>query len=244
VVVVPIQVGLAAADNEPTSADGGEPAGQRFLTGRLVLAGETSPFRLEMDQRPEIVWLDRYGEVFGRFFAASRWPRRAAYLKGLELVAEGDAVAAEEAFLEAFRQPVLTDPEEAVGLDFDLERATWAVDASIHVALAELYLGERRLEAAMAQLTAARQIIPRSDRWLMERRLVPLEARLDLLSGDVDGALRRLERELGKSRQIGSADAWALYAVAAHLSSNGRDDAEACRGALDRGVDLGPLPCP
>ncbi len=244
VLVVPIQIGLWAeqAQPEPPMSDDGPPA--LFLTGRLVLEGESSPFRLELEQRPEILWLDRYGEVFGRFFAASRWPRQAFYFRGLDLKAAGDVSGAEEALLAASRQPVLAEGEGALGVDLDIDRITWTVDASIHLALAELYLDTRRLDEASQQLDAARETIPRSDRWANDRHILPLEARLGLLSGNSELAFKSLKKALGGRLPMESARAWALYAVAAHLNGPHRDYPLACRGALDRGVDLGPLSCP
>jgi hypothetical protein len=244
VLVVPFQIKLAQVPAGPSSGGTGESFGSRWLAGRLVLEGESSPFRLELDDRPESFWLDRYGEVFGRFFAASRWPRRAGFHAGLDLLAVGDSEAAERVLLEALEKPILTDDEEAVGEDFDLERAALNVDVAIRLALARLYLESDRPAEAEAQIEAARARIPRAQLRLYERRLVPLEARCELLAGNPTTAFRQLKKALGRGRPIESAEAWGLYAIAAHLDGRAREYPEACRGAADRGVDLGPLSCP
>ena len=244
ILVVPFQIGLKMNAGDPESGLGWNQERQLFVTGRLVLSGEKSPFRLELDQQPEILWLDRYGEVFGRFLAGSRWPRRAAYLRGLDQMAAGDVVGAEEALLAASRQPVLAGDGEALGGELDVDRITWTVDVSIHLALAELYLDERRLEDASRQLDAARTAVPKADRWIFDRHIIPLGVRLDLLSGDSDAAFQSVKKALDGRLPFESAQAWALYAASAHLTGPDRDYLQACRGALDRGVDLGPLTCP
>jgi hypothetical protein len=244
VLVVPFQIRLAsdpAGSGFVTEADQARP---RWLSGRLVLTGETSPFQLEVDDRPESFWLDRYGEVFGRFFAASRWPRRALLHEGLDLLTAGDREAAERKLLEALAEPVLTGDETFLGDDFDLDLAALNVDVAIRLSLARLYLDGGRLVEAEQQMEAVRSEIPRSERQLYDRRLVPIEARLELVAGDPDAAIRRLKKALRGQRAIDSPEAWGLYSIATHLGGREREYAEACRGAADRGVDLGPLSCP
>jgi len=105
-----------------------------------VLRGELSPFRLEVERRPAIFWLDRDGEVFGRFFAAARWPRRSALQQGLDQAAAGAFGEAEAAWLAAFDEPVVTDDERWLGSALDVEASGRGLDTSLHLLLARLYL--------------------------------------------------------------------------------------------------------
>jgi hypothetical protein len=241
--VVPFQIGIA---DEP--AGGGGPAGdgamRSFLTGRLVLRGELSPFRLEVERRPVILWLDRDGEVFGRFFAAARWPRRSALQRGLDLAAAGDFDEAEAAWLGAFDEPVVTDDEQWLGSGLDVEASASMVDTSLHVVLARLYLDRGRPVEAAERIELARGRLRSDDRWQFERELLALEARLAILSGRPDQALRELRQALDRDAELESTEVAALLAVASHLAGPPADWAAACRDARSRGVDLGPLECP
>lgn len=241
--VVPFQIGIA---DEPNG--GGRTAGggalRSFLTGRLVLRGELSPFRLEVEQRPVIFWLDRDGEVFGRFFAEARWPRRSALQRGLDQAAAGAFSEAEAAWLSAFDEPVATADEQWLGSGFDVEASGRGLDTSLHVLLARLYLDRGRLAEAAERIELARARLRREDRWQFERELLALEARLAILGGRPDQALRELRQALGRDAELESTEVAALLALASHLAGQPAEWAAACRDARSRGVDLGPLACP
>ena len=243
VLVVPIQIGI---ENAP--ADGGDAAAggpfRGLLTGRLVLRGELSPFRLEVEQRPLILWLDRGGEVLGRFFAAARWPRRAALARGLDLARSGAFAEAEAVWLAAFDEPVVTADEQWLGAELDVEASGRVLDISLHTALARLYLDQGRLGEAAERVSLARERMQRDDRWLFEHELVALEARLAIRSGRPEQALRELREAIGREPEVGSTEVAALLAVACHLAGQPDDWTAACREARSRGVDLGPLECP
>ena len=217
---------------------------ERLLTGRLVLSGETSPFRLGTAEQPRIFWLDRFHEVFGRFLAESRWPRRAAFERGTALAAGGAVEEAEQVWLAAFGQEVVTADERLLGIDLDLERESRLVDVSIRLALARLYLDEGRLDDAARQLELASDRLGRQDRWRFERELLALEARLALRAGRADEAAQQLRRAVVRDRDMASAETAALLALASRLAGRQDEYLEACEEALDRGVDLGPLECP
>jgi hypothetical protein len=242
VLVVPFQIGI-----ESPATVNGEPNGgpeRTLVSGRLVLEGTTSSFRFELDQQPEVFWLDRFQEVFGQFLSESHWPRRAAFRRGLDLRAAGDLDQAESALLAALDEPAVTEDGGWFGFDPDVEREGRQVDASIHLELARLYLDQARTEDASTQLDMAMERVRRADRWYFDRRFLPLEGRLSLMVGKPDEAYRELRRGLSNRRSAQSAEAWALLAVAAHLTDRTKDYGQACRRALDRGVDLGPLTCP
>jgi hypothetical protein len=243
VLVVPVQIGIADAAADGDAAAGGGPI-RSLLTGRLLLRGELSPFRLEVEQRPLILWLDRGGEVFGRFFAAARWPRRAAVARGLELARSGALDEAESVWLAAFDEPVVTADEQWLGAELDVEASGRVLDISLHTALARLYLDQGRLGEAAEQIGLARERMQRDDRWLFEHEVLALEARLAIRSGRPEQALRELRQAVEREPEVASTEVAALLAVASHLAGQPGDWTAACRDARSRGVDLGPLDCP
>jgi hypothetical protein len=240
--VVPFQIGIA---DEPDGGGraAGDGATRSFLTGRLVLRGELSPFRLEVERRPVILWLDRDGEVFGRFLAEARWPRRSALQRGLDQAATGAFSEAEAAWLAAFDEPVATADEQWLGSGLDVEASGRGIDTSLHILLARLYLDRGRLAEAAGGSSSP---VPasREDRWQFERELLALEARLAILRGRPDQALRELRQALGRDAELESTEIAALLALASHLACQPADWTAACRDARSRGVDLGPLDCP
>jgi Peptidase family M1 domain len=238
--VVPFQIGIA----EQAGGEAGAGEMRSFLTGRLVLRGELSPFRLEVEKRPAIFWLDRDGEVFGRFVAEARWPRRAALQRGLDLAAAGAAGEAEAAWLAAFDQPVVTGDERWLGAGFDVEANGRALDTSLHVLLARLYLDTGRLDKAAERIELARTRLRREDRWQFERELLALDGRLAIQSGRPEQALRELRQAVDRDAELESTEVAALLAVASHLAGTPGEWIAACRDARSRGVDLGPLECP
>jgi hypothetical protein len=243
ILVVPIQIGIAHSPADGGDAAAGGPF-RGLLTGRLVLRGELSPFRLEVEQQPLITWLDRGGEVLGRFFATARWPRRAALARGLDLARSGAFAEAEAVWLAAFGEPVVTGDEQWLGEGFDVEASGRGFDTSLHVLLARLYLDLGRLDAAAERIELARAGLRREDRWQFEGELLALEARLAIVGGRPEQALRELRRTRGRDAQLASAEVAALDAIASHLAGAPDEWAAACRDARSRGVDLGPLACP
>jgi hypothetical protein len=241
--VVPFQIGIADEPDGGVRA-AGDVAMRSFLTGRLVLRGELSPFRLEVEQRPVILWLDRDGEVFGRFLAEARWPRRSALQRGLDQAAAGAFVEAEAAWLAAFDEPVVTDDEQWLGSGLDVEASGRGLDTSLHLLLARLYLDRGRLAETAERIELARARLRREDRRQFERELLALEARLAIRNGRPDQALRELRQALDRDAELESTEVAALLALASHLAAPPDEWTEACRDARSRGVDLGPLDCP
>jgi tetratricopeptide (TPR) repeat protein len=244
VLVVPFQIGVAT-ERESGSGGPAETAVPRhLLTGRIVLQGERTPFRFEVDEQAEALWLDRFGEVFGRFTAVDRWPRHAALHRGRNLMAEGDLEGAERVLESALSLPVFAGNEAWLGYELDAGRAVSVVDTGIHLGLARILLDDDRVEEAVQQLEAARDTIGRGDRWQFEPEMVALEARSLLLSGQPEAAQRQLKRSLTGRLSLESVEGWALFAVASHVTGRTEDSLSACRHAVELGVDLGPLECP
>jgi len=214
-----------------------------MLKGRVLVAGETSPIRLEFDETPAVFWLDRDQEVFGRFFNTDRWPRRSSYYRGLDLDAAGDADGARETFERALAADVAIVPEgwEDYFHDVNVETEGERFDARIYLALVRLDLDAGRLDDARAGLELAREQIKSRDRWLLAESLLVLESRLELLSGDTKAAHRRLKKGVLGQRGIDTPETWALLAVSAHQVGDTEVFDRAVERAVELGVDLGPL---
>jgi hypothetical protein len=236
VLVVPFQVGLTG---EPAMADGR----RSMLKGRIMVTGESSPFRLETEKTPAVFWLDRDTEVFGRFFNTDRWPRRTAYYRGLDLEAAGDADGARAAFEQALEAEVALIPTawESYFRPVDIEEEGEGLDARIRLALTRLHLDAGRLNLAETEFELAGELVKRQDRWRLADDLLILESRLDLLSGDARSAFRRLKKGVLGKRSIETPETWALFAIAADATGNTEELDLALERATDLGVDLGPL---
>jgi len=236
ILVIPFQVGLAG---EPEMADGRRP----MLTGRVVVEGESSPFRLEFDHTPGVFWLDREEEVFGRFFNTDLWPRRTTFHQGLDLDAAGDADGARETVQRALSEEVTDVPQgwEDYFYDTDVTVEGERLDARIHLTLARLDLDAGRVDDAAIDLDRARDVIKSRDRWYLARSLLVVESRIELLSGDARAAYRRLKKGVLGKRGIDNPETWALLAIAADAAGETEVFERASTRADELGVDLGPL---
>ena len=58
---------------------------RRVVSGKVVIRGPESPLLIETELEPEVLWLDRRQEVFGRFFCETCWPRQ-TMLKAILLI--------------------------------------------------------------------------------------------------------------------------------------------------------------
>jgi hypothetical protein len=231
--VVPVQIGLARNDS----------GARQELTGRLLVSGETSSFRFDIEHEPEVLWLDRESEVFGRFFATDRWPKRVAYEEGLDLEAAGDLEGARETYRRALEAMVAAVPPgwEEFFRDVDVASEGRSLDARIRLALARLELDDGRLSEAETELEHASDLVRSRDRWLLASDLLVAESRLELLSGDARAAFRRLKKNLLGKRGIDAPETWALLAIAADAVGDTEVFDRAAERAGELGVDLGPL---
>ena len=234
--VVRFSIGLS---EEHSSAEGR----RRYLTGRGVISGEVSPFRFEIDQEPEILWLDRESEVFGRFFNIDRWPKAQTANRGLDLLASGDIEGGIAVIESALSIGPIDFPEGWEELlpvvDEDAERAR--VDARIHLALASTYLDLGRTAEAEVEIEKAGESIKGRSRWSFAGDLLVVESRLRLLSGDPKTAFKELRKGVLGTRGIRNRETWALLAIAAHQVGEVEVFEQARDRAEDLGVDLGPL---
>jgi hypothetical protein len=236
VLAVPFQIGIAGP------AGGGE-EGRRMLSGRVLVSGESSSFRFEIGFEPEVLWLDRDGRVFGRFFAADRWPKRISYYRALDQEAAGDPAGARDAFRQALGAAVAVVPPgwEDSFRDIDVESERQSLDARIRLGLARLDLDAGKLADARRELELARDLVKSRDRWLLAEDLLVVESRLDLLSGDPRSAFKRLEKKVLGRRGVDSPETWTLLVVAAYEVGDLETLALAAERAEALGVDLGRL---
>ncbi len=241
VLAVPVQVGVADGSSGRTAA---ESDGRGLMVGRVVVQGAVSRFRFELEPRPEVFWLDRDGEVFGRFFSVDHRPRLAGYQLGLDLAASGATEAAEAALREALAADVARFPEEWQEYEGDPGYEGRLLDAGIRLALTRLYLDTGRDAAAAAELEAAQDVMPTGNRRLFEADLVALDARLALRAGRAARAYRSLRRAILKEGSVDTAEGFALLAAAAHAADQQQVAETACRRAARLGVDLSELGCP
>jgi tetratricopeptide (TPR) repeat protein len=244
--------------DDPTAQGLHESATTRLRReGRLLLGGEGGRFVIESWERPLALELDPRGEVLASFFATQEHPQRVLRHRAESLVAEGRLAEAEAVYREALATP----GAEAGSVD-PLQRGEIPVareDATIRLGLARLYLDQRRLEDAEAELDAVDVWAERRDplRFRMERDV--LRGRLEIARGDAASALRRLRKTLKlaateredwrhmvwrlqlNSERTAVAEGFALLAVAA-LETRDEGVLEwAMQHARQRGVDLSPL---
>jgi len=236
--VVPFEVGLAARP-------GVENGTRSTLGGQTVIQGARSTFRFEIDDEPELLWLDRQREVLARFICETRWPRRAAFHRGADFVASGEPDRAEATLRRALDETIVDVPDGWLRLDPDeMEQQGRVLEARIHLTLARLYLDQGRLDPARVELDLAEGAPRRSERHLVKDELVVLSARLAFKEGRADQAYRMLRKRFGAGDASGPAEGFALLAVAARATGHEPQYHQACRQAVRRGVDLGPLECP
>ena len=234
--VVKFRIGLA----ERYSNDEGR---RRFLTGRGVISGEISPFRFEVDSEPEILWLDRESEVFGRFYNVDRWPKAQTFNRGLDLLTSGDVEDGIAVIESALTVDPVDFPEgwEHLLPKVDEEREGESVNARIHLALASIHLDAGRLASAEVELQQAADLVKGRDRWSFAGDLLVVDSRLNLLSGDSKTAFRDLKKGVLGPRGIENRETWTLLAIAAHQVGDTEVFLQARDRAGELGVDLGPL---
>jgi hypothetical protein len=239
VLVVPVEIGVISPGQGGDSAM--EQKSRSLMTGYTMLEGESSRFRFEIEAEPEILWLDRQGEVFGRFFSTDQRPRRAAYHRGRLLAAAGRLEEAESSFLAGLAAELEAYPEAWRGLAGDVDYEGRFLDVMTRIALTRLYLDTDREDEAEKQLRRAVKNVPSADRFRLQPYLLALEARLDLRQGNAQRAYKSLRKKLMGSRGAESAEGWALLTVASHVVGRQEMFQTACARAAQFGVDLGEL---
>jgi hypothetical protein len=205
-----------------------ETTGNTRLQGHTLLQGDETSFEFQVPLQPVEVFFDRENEVFGRFFNERRHPKRMAYYRALDRLAEGDLAAARAACEEALAAPTFAGAD----LDGDrdekaLEEQSRLLDIRIRLHLARVDLREGRDGEAAGQVRTARDLLKRDDpRWMEEETRI-LEARVALRHSDSEAAYDLLRKKLLREA-IDDTEGSIVLAIAAR----GVGDEEAVRDAL------------
>lgn len=230
-------------------------------SGRLLIEGRDEDFEVVTSSRPVDLELDPLGEILAHFYPVNVYPKRGLRYRAHDQALQGNLAEAERSYRSALDQPaarILGDREAAWTRDAAGEGQI--EDARIHLALARLYLDQRRHTEAEAELSRADELIG-PDRQLFRMERDALGGRLEIQRGDFAAAYRRLKKTMrlaGPRRgprtwssllwqvQLNSErraviEGFALLAIAAHETGAADDFAWAAEEARYRGVDLSPL---
>jgi hypothetical protein len=237
IMVVPFIIGLKPLAEAPTRPSNHH----RVLSGNVLIRGIETPLLIETIEEPEVLWLDRRQEVFGRFFCETCWPRQTMLTHGLNLEAEGRIEEAEEMLRRALDQPMVNVPASWQDAASDLEYQKRVLDIQIHLALARLYLDNGRLSDTDNQLVAARSLMTGGDRWQFDHQLLAVEARLKLKRGDPRAAYDLLFKPLQNHQYARAGETFALLAIAARALDKKQVQREASRQAEAHGIDMTAL---
>ncbi|HEX6851778.1 MAG TPA: M1 family aminopeptidase [Candidatus Polarisedimenticolaceae bacterium] len=222
--------------------------------GRVTLQVPSGTFEVAFDRKPTTFRLDPMGTVFADWKSESGSTAKAA------LVAQGMRATLggrHEAAAELFRKGLAVPP----GDGRDAADAARHVDGGAHVGLARAALGLGNDAEAREQLEQADKLLTGwlSNRFRDERDL--LRARLEIRAGDAEAAYDRLARRLylpfrqsaGETTveqarrvkfsdgRVGTAESYAVLALAAKLTKRPEVSEMAAAEAAKRGADLSAL---
>ncbi|MEM7356889.1 MAG: M1 family aminopeptidase, partial [Acidobacteriota bacterium] len=241
--VVPVQIAVFNPDSPQLKAEkklGHDPrvTGNGLVKGQLVLSGESSEFRFELDYEPKELWLDRDVEVFGQFYNEKRFPKRMFYYQGLALAAGGELAAAEAVYRQALDASIFDGPSYSqTSKPKDIQRKGERLDAGVRLQLARLYLDQGRTAEARAIFESLRKTVGNASRTSLGAIAKNLEARLAIREGDFERAFKLLR----KAMWSGGTERLLLLAIAAR--ETGRDDVydRVVTRANRQGADLSVL---
>lgn len=251
--MVPFVVTLDAVD------DDGRPVGRK---GQFLLGSDGKSFEVEVPvaAEPRAFHLDPRGEIFARFYAEQRYPKRVARYRGLDHLAAGRLDRAEAELRRALAMDSDSLADRGQRWILSNERISRNEDASIHLALARIAIERAAWDDARLRL-AAIEALDQGQRELFRMERDVLAARIDIRTGDVAAAHRRLKRTLRlaspkhgamtwrtllrqlqlRSERQAMTEAWALLATASLLLGEAEDYLWAADEARERAVDLSEL---
>ena len=241
---VPIQIAVFKADAQQSLVDrqtGLDPkvSGNALMVSHLALYGESSELTLPIDHEPKELWLDRQGEVFGRFFNEHRHPKRMLYYQGSNQAAAGSHAKAEALFHRALAADVFSGPSyEYAPKAKDLEATGRRLDAWIRSQLVRLYLDQGRTGDARATFDQLHQRSSKSIRQVLGAELRHLEARLAIHEGAPEQAYKMLRKPVLKRGVRGATEGLLLLAIAAHATGHADDYQTALEAAAEKGADV------
>ena len=232
--LVPIQIGVwdpKAPKSEVREAD--DKKWSAMVTGQVLVKGESTPFELEVEHEPRLLWLDRGQSVFATLHDDTHDAKRSRYRQGLEAAAKGDVAAAERLWREAIA---------AKGIDGgDSRHVTEELDATIELELARLRLDRGEDQEAAVAVTRASTHLGRFAADWVRGEVDLVQSRLDLRAGRFGDAYRRLKKAVLRRGTVDSAEAHLLLAVAALRTGEREAFEDAVKAAEERGADVTSL---
>jgi Peptidase family M1 domain len=243
--VVPFEVEVYDPSRPPAEGKkkgkNGEMPPNAVARGHVLLKGETTDLAIDLPLEPRTFWLDKDAAVFGRFFNASRNPKRVLFYQGLDAAAAGQTADAAALYEQALAAEVAPEDAARSATEKDALRVERkALDGFIELGRARLLLEQGRDAEAREAFTRANKAVGTYGGWVREELRV-LESRLDLRQGAADRAYRRLRKGLYKSGAIDGTEGYVLLAIAAQATGNKADLDRAAKAAKENGADLALL---
>ena len=243
---VPVQIAIFRPDGNQSSADqknrlDPRVTGNAMVQGRMALRGESSEFSFELDYQPKELWLDRDGQVFGRFFNQSRHPKRMLFFQGQNRAAAGEHAEAEDLYRRALAAEVSSGPTYEVPRAATVleDEGRW-LDAQIHLWLIRLYLDQGRVAAARTAFGRLEKNLG-SLRRSFKRPLWYFEARLAIVEHDYQKAYGLLNKKTLRRAVQGETEGLLLLAIAARETGRAAEYESALEAASARGADVAVL---
>ena len=243
--VVPFEVEVYDPSRPPVEGKkkgkNGEMPPNAVARGHVLLKGESTDLAIDLPLEPRTFWLDKDAAVFGRFFNASRNPKRVLFYQGLDAAAAEQAADAAALYEQALAAEVAPRDVARSATEKDalrLERK--ALDGFIELGRARLLLEQGRDAEAREAFARANKAVGTYGGWVREELRV-LESRLDLRQGAADKAFKRLRKGLYKSGAIDGTEGYVLLAIAAQATGNKADLDRATKAAKENGADLALL---
>ena len=213
--------------------------GDKFVFGRLMIGGKSTPFEFDVDDEPRSFWLDRDKETLARYYSPQTNPKRVLLAEAGYLAATGKFQEAEEKYKEVVRAPKTTEydlDDERLGSTFRrarLELRDAVLDAFAHLGVAQIRLDQKQYASVPAALRDA----GKASR-LVNGEIGILEGRLLIQQGDSEGGFRRLRKVLlGRSPASNDAEGFAWLAIASKLTRHPKELEKALEAAQRKGVD-------
>lgn len=229
-----------SAEGKKKSAGGEQPA-NAVARGHVLLRGESTGLMIELPVEPRRLWLDKDQAVFGRFFNASRSPKRVLLYQGLDAAAAGQAEQAATLYQQALAAELAPDDEPRSNLEKSVQREEGRyLDGRIELGRARLLLEQGQDAEAREAFGRAHKALGTYSGWIREELRV-VESRLDIRQGTYDKALKRLRKGLLKSGDIAGTEGYLLLAIAAKEAGSKADFDLGVKEARENGADLALL---
>ncbi len=234
--VVPLQILLANGSDPAGSKPSEEGLTRDFLIGQMLISGPETEFELEIDRRPEQLWLDRDREIFGLFVDRRQHPRRMLLKEASRLATAGQLPAAEDTLRRALVTPAVSGSAD------DL------LAAHLHLRLAGVLLDRgqdpeaaQSLQRARDAFESTRATLPGPEARRFASAFEILEARIEVRRGDYPAAITRLRGDVLDPEDSTSTEGYLLLAIATKATGQIPELEEVLEIARRRGADVSLL---